>query len=59
MGREGRFAFLIFGFEILKSSKMDIFSEVQLRDGLYNTAFSWFASRPKYYLTFLDSATAC
>lgn len=47
MAREGRFAFLIFGFEALKSSKMDIYSEIQLRDGLYNTAFSWFASRPQ------------
>lgn len=48
MAREGRFAFLIFGFEILKSSKMDIYAEKQLRDGLYKTAFSWFAARPQW-----------
>lgn len=47
MAREGRFSFLIFGFETLKSSKMDIYAEKQLRDGLYKTAFSWFAARPQ------------
>ncbi|CAG7846286.1 Phosphatidylinositol 4-kinase stt4 Short=PI4-kinase; Short=PtdIns-4-kinase [Serendipita indica DSM 11827] len=48
MAREGRFSFLIFGFEALKSSKMDLYSEIRLRDGLYDTAFSWFATRPQW-----------
>ncbi|KAG8834446.1 phosphatidylinositol-4- kinase [Serendipita sp. 399] len=48
MAREGRFSLLIFGFEALKSSKMDVSSEIQLRNGLYKMAFSWFAARPQW-----------
>ncbi|KAG8826070.1 phosphatidylinositol-4- kinase [Serendipita sp. 401] len=48
MAREGRFSLLIFGFEALKGSKMDVYSEIQFRDGLYKTAFSWFAARAQW-----------
>ncbi|KAH8117021.1 hypothetical protein DFH11DRAFT_1687803 [Phellopilus nigrolimitatus] len=48
LAREARFSFLLFGFETLKSSKMDIFCENKLREALYQTAFSWFSARPQW-----------
>ncbi|KAH9852668.1 atypical/PIKK/PI4K protein kinase [Lenzites betulinus] len=46
LAREARFAFLLFGFEALKSSFLDVFCEHQLRLSLYHAAYSWFAVRP-------------
>ncbi|KAL5511303.1 STT4 [Sanghuangporus vaninii] len=48
LAREARFSFLLFGFEALKSSRMDAFCENKLRKALYHTAFSWFAVRPQW-----------
>ena len=47
LAREARFSFLLFGFETLKSSKMDLFCENELRFALYSAAFSWFAVPPQ------------
>ena len=47
LAREARFSFLLFGFEALKSSYLDVFCEHQLRHSLYNAAYSWFAVRPQ------------
>ncbi|KIK92048.1 hypothetical protein PAXRUDRAFT_830328 [Paxillus rubicundulus Ve08.2h10] len=48
LAREIRYSFLLFGFETLKSSHLDIFSECTMRDSLYRTAFAWFAVRPQW-----------
>ncbi|KIJ17012.1 1-phosphatidylinositol 4-kinase, partial [Paxillus involutus ATCC 200175] len=48
LARELRYSFLLFGFETLKSSHLDIFSECTMRDSLYRTAFAWFADRPQW-----------
>ena len=48
LAREARFSFLLFGFEVLKSCRMDSFCEHTMRDALYSTAFSWFAEMPRY-----------
>ncbi|KAL1947994.1 hypothetical protein VTO73DRAFT_13718 [Trametes versicolor] len=48
LAREARFAFLLFGFEALKSSFLDVFCEHQLRISLYSAAYSWFAVRPQW-----------
>ncbi|KAI0362486.1 atypical/PIKK/PI4K protein kinase [Trametes cingulata] len=48
LAREVRFAFLLFGFEALKSSFLDVFCEHQLRLSLYHAAYSWFAVRPQW-----------
>ncbi|KAI0822734.1 atypical/PIKK/PI4K protein kinase [Trametes gibbosa] len=48
LAREARFAFLLFGFETLKSSFLDVFCEHQLRLSLYHAAYSWFAVRPQW-----------
>lgn len=47
LAREARFSFLLFGFEALKSSYLDVFCEHELRLSLYHTAYSWFAVRPQ------------
>ncbi|KAI0032206.1 hypothetical protein K488DRAFT_50373 [Vararia minispora EC-137] len=46
--REARFSFLLFGFEALKSSRLDSQCEHILRECLYTTALSWFATRPQW-----------
>ncbi|KIJ56890.1 hypothetical protein M422DRAFT_238481 [Sphaerobolus stellatus SS14] len=48
LAREDRFTFLIFGFEILRASRMDAKCEARLRRALYMVAFSWFAVPPKW-----------
>ncbi|KAI0934808.1 hypothetical protein AcW1_006214 [Taiwanofungus camphoratus] len=48
LAREARFSFLLFGFETLKSSHLDIFCENALRHSLYRAAFSWFSVRPQW-----------
>ncbi|KAF9246393.1 hypothetical protein BU15DRAFT_85159 [Melanogaster broomeanus] len=48
LARELRYSFLLFGFETLKSSHLDIFSECTMRESLYRTACSWFAVRPQW-----------
>ncbi|KAA1469432.1 atypical/PIKK/PI4K protein kinase [Dentipellis sp. KUC8613] len=48
LAREARFSFLLFGFEALKSSRLDAACEHILRDSLYTAAFSWFAVRPQW-----------
>ncbi|KAG8904073.1 phosphatidylinositol-4- kinase [Tulasnella sp. 403] len=48
LARESRFSLLIFGFEALKSSRMDTYSEYRIRESLYKAAFSWFAVRPQW-----------
>jgi phosphatidylinositol 4-kinase A len=47
LSREPRFSFLLFGFEALKSSRMDSFCENKLREVLYAAALSWFACPPQ------------
>ncbi|KAH7923479.1 hypothetical protein BV22DRAFT_1036261 [Leucogyrophana mollusca] len=48
LARELRYSFLLFGFETLKSSRLDCFCECLLRESLYQTAYSWFAIRPQW-----------
>ncbi|KAG5638985.1 hypothetical protein H0H81_008206 [Sphagnurus paluster] len=48
LAREARFSLLLFGFETLKSSHLDLYSENLLRESLYSTAFSWFSVRPQW-----------
>lgn len=47
LAREARFSLLLFGFETLKSSHLDSYSESLLRESLYRVAFSWFSVRPQ------------
>ncbi|TRM58568.1 hypothetical protein BD626DRAFT_550606 [Schizophyllum amplum] len=48
LAREARFSFLLFGFETLKSSRLDSYCENILRESLYSFAYSWFAVRPQW-----------
>jgi phosphatidylinositol 4-kinase len=48
LARELRYSFLLFGFETLKSSNLDGFSECTMRENLYRTAYAWFAVRPQW-----------
>ncbi|KAF8643783.1 hypothetical protein AX16_008802 [Volvariella volvacea WC 439] len=48
LSRESRFAFLLFGFETLKSSYLDAYCENILRESLYTLAYAWFAVRPQW-----------
>ncbi|KAF5380919.1 hypothetical protein D9615_004166 [Tricholomella constricta] len=48
LAREARFSLLLFGFETLKSSHLDPYSESLLRESLYSVAFSWFSVRPQW-----------
>ncbi|RDB21005.1 Phosphatidylinositol 4-kinase stt4 [Hypsizygus marmoreus] len=48
LAREARFSLLLFGFETLKSSHLDSYSESLLRESLYSVAFSWFSVRPQW-----------
>ncbi|KAG9016282.1 phosphatidylinositol-4- kinase [Tulasnella sp. 427] len=48
LAREVRFSLLLFGFEALRSSRMDTFLEYSIREALYRAAFSWFAVRPQW-----------
>ncbi|KZP21149.1 hypothetical protein FIBSPDRAFT_788486 [Athelia psychrophila] len=46
LAREVRFLFLLFGFETLKSSRLDLYCESAAKESLYHLAYSWFAVRP-------------
>ncbi|KAG9010494.1 phosphatidylinositol-4- kinase [Tulasnella sp. JGI-2019a] len=48
LARETVFSLLVFGFEALKSSRLDTYSEHRMRESLYSAAFSWFAVRPNW-----------
>ncbi|KAG6889834.1 hypothetical protein C0995_014311 [Termitomyces sp. Mi166 len=48
LAREERFSLLLFGFETLKSSHLDPYSESLLRESLYSVAFAWFSVRPQW-----------
>ncbi|WVO18533.1 hypothetical protein L204_106252 [Cryptococcus depauperatus] len=48
LSREVRFSLLLFGFQILASSRLETLMELKLRDRLYQAAFSWFAVRPQW-----------
>ncbi|KAG6880260.1 hypothetical protein C0992_001828 [Termitomyces sp. T32_za158] len=48
LAREERFSLLLFGFETLKSSHLDSYSESLLRESLYSVAFAWFSVRPQW-----------
>ncbi|KAG8878350.1 phosphatidylinositol-4- kinase [Tulasnella sp. 331] len=48
LARETIFSLLVFGFEALKSSRLDTYSEHRMRESLYSAAFSWFAVRPNW-----------
>ncbi|KZT09606.1 atypical/PIKK/PI4K protein kinase [Laetiporus sulphureus 93-53] len=48
LAREARFSFLLFAFETMKSSHLDIYCEHQFRQCLYTAAFSWFSTRPQW-----------
>ncbi|OWZ76646.1 phosphatidylinositol 4-kinase [Cryptococcus neoformans Bt85] len=48
LAREVRFSFLLLGFQILSSSRMEALLELRLRDNLYKAAFSWFSVRPQW-----------
>lgn len=56
LARENRFSFLIFGFETLKSTRMDSACEHNLRDALYSVAFSWFSTAPQCVQTSMINA---
>lgn len=47
LAREVRFSLLLFGFQILASSRMESLLELRFRERLYNAAFAWFSSRPQ------------
>ncbi|KAL4067760.1 hypothetical protein J3A83DRAFT_4359655 [Scleroderma citrinum] len=48
LARELRFSFLVFGFETLKCSHLDMYCEGLMRESLYRTAYSWFSTRPQW-----------
>ncbi|THH29581.1 hypothetical protein EUX98_g4604 [Antrodiella citrinella] len=48
LAREARFSFLLFGFETLRSSYLDVSCENKLRESLYTAALSWFSVRPQW-----------
>ncbi|KAF7980170.1 hypothetical protein HWV62_39641 [Athelia sp. TMB] len=48
LAREVRFLFLVFGFETLKSSRLDLYCESAAKESLYELAYSWFAVRPQW-----------
>ncbi|KAG6828586.1 hypothetical protein H0H92_007376 [Tricholoma furcatifolium] len=48
LAREERFSLLLFGFETLKSSHLDPYSESILRESLYSVAYAWFSVRPQW-----------
>lgn len=48
LAREVRFSLLLFGFQILASSRTEALLELRFRDLLINAAFSWFAVRPQW-----------
>lgn len=48
LAREVRFSLLLFGFQILASSRMEALLELRLRDALFDAAFAWFAVRPQW-----------
>ncbi len=39
---------MLFGFQVLSSSRIESSLEVRFRDLLYVTALSWFSARPLY-----------
>jgi phosphatidylinositol 4-kinase A len=50
LARDARFSLLLFGFEVLRSSHLDAYCEHQLRNCLYQAAFSWFSVRPQWVI---------
>ena len=48
LSREVRFSLLLFGFQILASSRMEALLELRLRDRLYAAAYAWFSVRPQW-----------
>lgn len=48
LAREVRFTLLLFGFQVLASSRMETLLELRYRDALFRAAFSWFAIRPQW-----------
>jgi phosphatidylinositol 4-kinase len=48
LAREVRFSLLLFGFQVLASSRMEAVLELRFRDALYTAAFAWFAGRPQW-----------
>nr|XP_018260847.1 phosphatidylinositol 4-kinase [Kwoniella dejecticola CBS 10117]OBR83005.1 phosphatidylinositol 4-kinase [Kwoniella dejecticola CBS 10117] len=48
LAREVRFSLLLFGFQMLASSRMEALLELRFRDQLFSAAFSWFAFRPQW-----------
>ncbi|KAK7693961.1 hypothetical protein QCA50_003536 [Cerrena zonata] len=48
LSREARFSFVLFGFETLRSSHLDVGCENQMRESLYTAALSWFSVRPQW-----------
>ncbi|WRT70200.1 uncharacterized protein IL334_007194 [Kwoniella shivajii] len=48
LAREVRFSLLLFGFQMLASSRMEALLELRFRDRLFQAAFSWFAFRPQW-----------
>lgn len=43
-----RFSLLLFGFQILASSRMEALLELRFRDRLFYAAFQWFSVRPQW-----------
>lgn len=48
LSREVRFVLIHFGLRVLQGSKLDVFLEYQLRQGIYKVAFGWFAALPTW-----------
>lgn len=48
LSREVRFSLLLFGFQILASSRTEALLELRFRDLLFKAAFAWFAIRPQW-----------
>ncbi|KAL7418401.1 Phosphatidylinositol 4-kinase stt4 [Cryptotrichosporon argae] len=46
--REVRFSLLLFGFQVLASSRLEALVELRFRDRLFTAAFAWFAIRPQW-----------
>ncbi len=58
LAREVRFSLLLFGFQILASSRMEALLELRFRDRLFYAAFQWFSVRPQWSFGTTGSSSA-
>lgn len=46
LARQVRFSLVLFGLQVLSSSRLETLLEIQFRDAIYEGALSWFAIKP-------------